>query len=233
MSRTDSPRLSCISPSRRTTAWPPSSLMPTSNEIRVRVDGFSKISATLRPVERSRREAVGLQLGGALEQAGQLIARKLLAGEEVPRHLGIVDGRAHRPHVEPLPRARPSARGIGRARSPSTACSATSSRRCSRASRGTSRSCRRHRRTGCARSPTRGRRLGLVGAHLAQLRRVRPPAARRAEPGQDRVRRGRLEPDPRPVGLADPRDAPADADAAAGAAPPDLGPAGAPASTAR
>ena len=100
--------------------------------------------------QRLRRVPVGLQLGGALEQAGELIARKLLAGEEVPRHLGIVDGRAHRPHVEPLPRPRPSGRGVGGARRGQPRRSATSSPACSRASRGTSRSCRRRRRTGCA-----------------------------------------------------------------------------------
>ena len=44
---------------------------PTSNEMRVRVDGFSKISATLRPVECARRQPVGLQLGRAVEQAGR------------------------------------------------------------------------------------------------------------------------------------------------------------------
>ena len=66
--------------------------MPTSNEIRVRVDGFSKISATLWPASACDAWRSRLQLGGALEQASELIARKLLAGEEVPRHLGIVDG---------------------------------------------------------------------------------------------------------------------------------------------
>jgi hypothetical protein len=49
VSRGDSPRESCISSGRRTSACPPSSAMPTSNETRVRVDGFWKISATLRP----------------------------------------------------------------------------------------------------------------------------------------------------------------------------------------
>ena len=38
-------------------AWPPSSCTPTSNEIRVRVDGFWKISATLLPA--SAREPAG------------------------------------------------------------------------------------------------------------------------------------------------------------------------------
>ena len=49
VSRIDSPREICISPSRRISGWPPSSATPTSNETRVRVEGCSKISATLRP----------------------------------------------------------------------------------------------------------------------------------------------------------------------------------------
>ena len=49
VSRGASPRESCSSSARSTTAWPPSSSMPTSNDTRVRVEGFSKINATLRP----------------------------------------------------------------------------------------------------------------------------------------------------------------------------------------
>ena len=45
----DSPRVSCISSERRIIGWPPSSNTPASNEVRVRVEGFSKISATVRP----------------------------------------------------------------------------------------------------------------------------------------------------------------------------------------
>ena len=48
MSRGDSPRESCISSERSTTGWPPSSATPTSKLTRVRVEGRSKISATLR-----------------------------------------------------------------------------------------------------------------------------------------------------------------------------------------
>src|SRR5215210_7951377 len=48
-SRGDSPRAICSSPCRSTTAWPPSSCTPTSNDTRVRVDGLSNTSATERP----------------------------------------------------------------------------------------------------------------------------------------------------------------------------------------
>ena len=44
-----SPRPSWISVPVSTTTSPPSWRMPTSNETRVRVDGFSKISARVRP----------------------------------------------------------------------------------------------------------------------------------------------------------------------------------------
>ena len=57
VSRGSSPRDSCISSERSTSAWPPSSKMPASKDTRVRVDGFWKISATLRP--SSGRAAVG------------------------------------------------------------------------------------------------------------------------------------------------------------------------------
>ena len=51
VSRTDSPRASCSSPGRSTIGWPPSSAIPASNDVRVRVDGISNTSATLRPGE--------------------------------------------------------------------------------------------------------------------------------------------------------------------------------------
>ena len=57
MSRSASPRESWSSSERSTTGWPPSSWMPTSNDSRVRVEGFWKISATLRPA--SAREESG------------------------------------------------------------------------------------------------------------------------------------------------------------------------------
>src|SRR3954452_22792554 len=46
MSRGDSRCPICTSPWRSETAWPPSSVTPTSNETRVRIDGFSNRSAT-------------------------------------------------------------------------------------------------------------------------------------------------------------------------------------------
>ena len=53
MSPIDSPRENCISSARRTIGVPPSSATPTSKEIRVRVEGFWKIRATLRPASES------------------------------------------------------------------------------------------------------------------------------------------------------------------------------------
>src|SRR5215212_3786382 len=58
-SRGDSPRAIWSSPWRTTTAWPPSSKMPVSNETRVRVEGRSKMSATDFPssAREDRRSA--------------------------------------------------------------------------------------------------------------------------------------------------------------------------------
>src|SRR5581483_11363525 len=44
-----SPRPSCVSVRPSMIVWPPSSRMPTSNDTRVRVDGFSKIIASVLP----------------------------------------------------------------------------------------------------------------------------------------------------------------------------------------
>ena len=49
VSRIDSPRVSWRSSERRTIGWPASSTIPASNETRVRVEGFWKMSATVRP----------------------------------------------------------------------------------------------------------------------------------------------------------------------------------------
>ena len=76
---------------------PPSCEMPTWNETRVRVEGFSNSSATLRSRSgRGPRRARGLQLDGALDQRSELGARKLGAGDEVARvaHGGILGGRS-------------------------------------------------------------------------------------------------------------------------------------------
>ena len=53
VSPADSPRVSCSSPGRRTSGWPPSSTIPVSNDTRVRVEGCSNSSATLRPASAS------------------------------------------------------------------------------------------------------------------------------------------------------------------------------------
>ena len=53
MSSIVSPRPSCSSADDSGTGWPPAEATATSNETRVRVDGFSKIIATERPVRRS------------------------------------------------------------------------------------------------------------------------------------------------------------------------------------
>src|SRR5476651_1614760 len=44
-----SPRPSWVSPRPSMIVWPPSSRMPTSNDTRVRVEGFSKIMASVLP----------------------------------------------------------------------------------------------------------------------------------------------------------------------------------------
>ena len=67
--------------------------MPTSNETRVRVEGFSKRSATLRPIKRLGPVASRLlQLERALDQVVQLAAPKLGARDEVLRLTRIIRG---------------------------------------------------------------------------------------------------------------------------------------------
>ena len=63
VSRIDSPRVSCSSPGRITIGWPPSSTIPASKLVRVRVEGCSNTSATLRP--SSTREACGSALSSS------------------------------------------------------------------------------------------------------------------------------------------------------------------------
>jgi hypothetical protein len=60
--------------------------MPTSKDTRVRVEGFWKISATLRPGERPRGQRRRLQLERAVEQRRELGGAELGPGEEVARH---------------------------------------------------------------------------------------------------------------------------------------------------
>ncbi len=58
VSRIDSPRVSWSSPERSTIGWPPISATPASIDVRVRVEGCSNSSATVRP--SSMREAHGV-----------------------------------------------------------------------------------------------------------------------------------------------------------------------------
>ena len=71
VSRTDSPRVSCSSSGRRTMGWPPSSTIPASNEIRVRVEGFSKMSATVRPSSARERARRRLERERAVQERGR------------------------------------------------------------------------------------------------------------------------------------------------------------------
>ena len=88
VSRTDSPRVSCSSPGRRTIGWPPSSTIPASNDVRVRVEGCSKISATVRPGERARRGRRRLEGERAVQDRVEIAGRQLGAGEQVARQAG-------------------------------------------------------------------------------------------------------------------------------------------------
>ena len=54
----------------------------------MRVEGRSNTSATLLPTSALRAEPVGLQLERPVEHGEQLVARKLLAGEEMPESSG-------------------------------------------------------------------------------------------------------------------------------------------------
>ena len=60
--------------------------MPTSKDSRVRVEGFSKISATLRPA--SAREASGAAFSSSarVQQRVELVGAELGAGEEMSWH---------------------------------------------------------------------------------------------------------------------------------------------------
>ena len=82
-----SPRPSCSSVDEITSGCAPSSATPTSNDTRVRVDGFSKISATERPCEPvGVCGGIGLDLGRQLEQPGELRRGQVVDGEVVTRH---------------------------------------------------------------------------------------------------------------------------------------------------
>ena len=123
VSAADSPRVSCSSSPRSTTGWPPSSNTPTSNEIRVRVEGRSKISPTERPASASpptpsaRPRFSSSARSRSDEQTGAI---ELLSGQEVGSHgsrrsyvpVRIPLHGAHRPLLEHLPRPRRAARPL-------------------------------------------------------------------------------------------------------------------------
>ena len=83
MSRTDSPRVSCISSARRTIGCPPSSKTPDSNDVRVRVDGLLNTSATVWPSSAREERGACLERGGAVEQQIEPVRVELGAGDEV------------------------------------------------------------------------------------------------------------------------------------------------------
>ena len=195
VSRIDSPRVSWSSFARSTIGWPPSSCTPASNEVRVRVEGCSNSSATVRP--SSRREA-----RAALQRPRGRAARsarggQLLAGEEVARQ-----GRYYEPQTRSraasAARARPSSPAAAarraaprRRRGRRTRGSAAAARRAarSRGRRGRSRSGwsprARRPRAGAWPAPSRRGGVGPVGRAArpcaACARPGRPPtAARRA-----------------------------------------------------
>ena len=92
--------------------------MPTWNETRVRVEGFSNSSATLRSASgRGPAGAGALQLHGALDERSELRTRKLGAGDEVARiaHGGILGGQSG--GAGPASRARRGRTSLRRLRS--------------------------------------------------------------------------------------------------------------------
>ena len=184
MSPIDSPRESCSSSPRRTIGVAPSSATPTSKEIRVRVEGFSKTRPMLRPASdlgsRRRAAPAGFQLERPVEQLAELERAQLFAGEEVLLQAGNTKRvpRLDRDRLEPLPRARlparpgpasPGARGCcgspsaTRPTCRSTASCSTSSPRPRRRRAGTSPCSRRARRASPAPLAQRLRRRGATG----------------------------------------------------------------------
>ena len=84
--------------------------MPTSKDSRVRVEGFSKISATLRSLQCPRGERRPLELQRAIEQRVQLGGIQLGSGEEVACRHGSGQSRCNAPHRCPERGRRPSQR---------------------------------------------------------------------------------------------------------------------------
>ena len=155
VSRADSPRESCISAGRSTIGCPPSSTIPTSNDVRVRVEGFSNSSATVRP--SSAREAAGAALS-ARARSSSCVSSVAESSSPVRRWRGkdgsLIHRRRHHPS-RPGRVSRVSAMRVltwnlfhGRSsRRPAGRCCASSRPRWP-AGRGTSRCCRRCRRGG-------------------------------------------------------------------------------------
>ena len=95
---------------RSTIGWPPSSVMPASNETRVRVDGLWKISATVAPRSTSRAS------GAALSSSARSISASSssrLSSAPVRKWRGkrcsVRWPHGARAHLEPLPRPRGAA----------------------------------------------------------------------------------------------------------------------------
>ena len=242
MSPIDSPRESCISSPRRTIGVAPSSATPTSKEIRVRVEGFSKTSAMLRPASASaptplaRGRLSARRRGRAACRARRrpssspvrksrfkqrilrrveftAIAWNLFHGRDFPPdpallHLALAaaaDRRAQRDPRPGQPRPHRRVRGAARRRRWDVALLQECPPRFA------------------APLAARLRRRGAPGADLAQLARRRCAALlARQQPRPDRLRRGRLQPDPGP------RPRPARRDRRAARAGDPRGPAGAP-----
>ena len=83
VSRTDSPRVSCISSGRRIIGCPPSSKTPDSNDVRVRVDGLLNTSATVLPSSAREESGASLSSAARCEQQSQPVRVELGAGDEV------------------------------------------------------------------------------------------------------------------------------------------------------
>src|ERR1700740_3430816 len=73
-----SPRPSCVSVRPSMMVWPPSSRMPTSNDTRVRVDGFSKIMASVLPPN-----------GFSVPPIGTCLFHRLAVIQDLAKRLGI------------------------------------------------------------------------------------------------------------------------------------------------
>ena len=184
VSRTDSPRASCSSPSRSTTRVA-AELVHAHLERDARAGGGlvedERDAASRRA--RARRAGRAFSSRARSSEPGQLVGRKLLAGQEVSRHRCVV-----RVELEPLPRPRlPPDPALRTALALLRATSATprtcrSTARCERSSGAarrrdwTSRCCRRRRRAGWralaqadalerrrARSPSRNLAAGAAG----------------------------------------------------------------------